>query len=127
MLFLAIAGLFIASINLFNLMLMRVIRRTKSVGISRAIGASRREVFREFVSESALMSVTGAAIGLIAAPFVFRMLQSSLVTEGVGEGLVSWPYLVAGAVGALAFSALFGVWPARQAARIDASLAIRTE
>ncbi|MFW5738406.1 MAG: ABC transporter permease, partial [Spirochaetota bacterium] len=63
-LFLAAAALFIASINLFNLMLMRVIKRTKNVGISRALGASRAEVFRGFLTESGMMSAAGAAVGL---------------------------------------------------------------
>lgn len=125
--FLAAAGLFIASINLFNLMLMRVIRRTKSVGISRALGASRRDVFRQFLHEAAIMSVVGAAIGFAASPVVYRMLSGSLVASLAPPSITSWIALIVGAAGAFVFSVLFGVWPARQAARIDASLAIRTE
>jgi putative ABC transport system permease protein len=126
-LFLAAAGLFIASINLFNLMLMRVIRRTRGIGISRAMGASRREIVRQFLNESALMSLFGTVLGLIASPFVFRMLQSVLVEETVSTSPVSWAFLLLGAAAAFLFSVLFGVYPAEQAGRIDAAVAIRTE
>lgn len=126
-LFLAGAALFIASINLFNLMLMRVIKRTKHVGISRAIGASQREIFRAFLNESGMMSLLGAAVGLAASPFVYGLLRGSLVTDAGASTADGWLYLVIGALGAFVFSLIFGVWPARQAARIDASLAIRTE
>ena len=126
-LFLAAAGLFIASINLFNLMLMRVIRRTKGIGITRAVGASRGEIFRQFINESAFMSLTGAVVGLAASPLVFRLLRSALVAEAAVRTAVSWPFLVVGAAGAFLFSVLFGVIPARQAGRIDAAVAIRTE
>ncbi len=134
-LFLAVAALFIASINLFNLMLMRVIKRTKDVGISRAIGASKGSVFRSFLNESALLSLIGTLIGLAVSPLVYRLLASSLVVsaqalDGVGStsGMAgNWILLVAGAAVAAGISIVFGVWPARQASRIDASLAIRTE
>ena len=126
-LFLATAGLFIASINLFNLMLMRVVKQTKGIGIMRALGGSRREIFRIFATESALMSLAGAAMGLAASPFVYRLLSSALVAGQIGAGELSLTFLLLGTAGAFVFSLLFGVWPARQAARVDASLAIRTE
>ena len=126
-LFLASAGLFIASINLFNLMLMRVVKQTKGIGIMRALGGSRREIFLTFASESALMSVAGAGIGLAVSPVVYRLLASSLVAGHIAAARVSWPFLLLGALAACGFSLIFGIWPARQAAAIDASLAIRTE
>lgn len=126
-LFLAAAALFIAAINLFNLMLMRVIKRTKSVGINRALGASRRDVFASFVNESAVMTVFGMIVGLAASPYVYRLLASSLVSGPVAGLDASWPLLLAGALLATAVSMVFGIWPARQASQIDASLAIRTE
>ena len=126
-LFLAAAALFIASINLFNLMLMRVIKRTRGIGISRAIGASRREVFRQFINESACMSLTGTAIGLVLAPVAYGLLRTSLIADVGAVDLINWLYFVIGAALALAVSVLFGVYPARQAGRVDASLAIRSE
>ncbi len=126
-LFLAAAGLFIASINLFNLMLMRVIKRTKGIGITRALGATRNEVARQFLNESAFMSLTGAVIGFAVSPLVYRLLQSALIAEVSNVTVVNWPFLFVGALGAFLFSLIFGVYPARQAGRIDAALAIRSE
>ncbi len=126
-LFLAAAGLFIASINLFNLMLMRVIKRTKGIGITRALGATRNEVARQFLNESAFMSLTGAVIGFAVSPLVYRLLQSALIAEVSNVTVVNWLFLFVGALGAFLFSLIFGVYPARQAGRIDAALAIRSE
>lgn len=126
-LFLAAAALCIASINLFNLMLMRVVRQTKGIGILRALGATRRDIFRSVATESALMSLAGALIGFAAAPFVSQLMARTLVTDAALPAAVSWPFLAAGALGALAFNLLFSVWPAHQAGCVNASLAIRTE
>lgn len=126
-LFLATAALFIASINLFNLMLMRVIKRTKGIGITRAIGAARRDIFRQFLNESAFMSLIGAAIGLAVSPIVYNLLRSALISDVSAASVVYWPFLIVGAAAALAFSILFGVYPAQQAGKIDAAIAVRTE
>ncbi|MEE8440863.1 MAG: ABC transporter permease [Spirochaetia bacterium] len=126
-LFLAGTGLFIASINLFNLMLMRVIKRTKGIGINRALGATRREIARQFLNESAFMSLTGAVIGFAVSPLVYRLLQSTLVAGVAEVTVVKWPFLLVGAFGAFLFSLTFGAYPARRAGRTDAALAIRME
>ncbi len=126
-LFLAAAALAIASINLFNLMLMRVVKQTKGIGILRALGASRHDIFGGVATESVLMSLAGAAIGFGAAPVVSQLMARTLFTDAGLTATISWPFLAAGALGALAFNLLFSVWPAHQAGCIDASLAIRTE
>jgi ABC-type antimicrobial peptide transport system permease subunit len=84
-------------------------------------------VFRSFLNEAGLMSLVGAALGLAASPFVYGLLRRSLVADVGSTPLAGWVYLAIGGFAAFVFSLAFGVWPARQAARIDASLAIRTE
>lgn len=125
-LFLASAGLFIASINLFNLMITRVLKRSKSIGINRACGASRGDVFRQFLNEAFLMSIIGGVLGISAAPLINRLLARSLISSGAATGVGVVPLLLGG-LGAMAFTLLFGVIPARQAARTDAALVIRSE
>ena len=125
--FISAVGLFIAAINLLNLMLIRIIKHTRGIGVMRALGTTRREVFRQFMNESALMCSAGAVIGVIVSPQVFRLLQNVIVS---GEGFASQTFtldlLAGGAVG-LIFSVAFGVYPAILAKNIDASLAIRAE
>lgn len=126
-LFLASAGLFIASINLFNLMITRVLKRSKSIGINRACGASRADVFRQFVNEAFLMSIIGGVLGVAAAPLINQLLARSLISSGTAAAGVGAVPLLLGGLGAMTFTLFFGVIPARQAARIDAALVIRSE
>lgn len=125
--FISAVGLFIAAINLLNLMLIRIIKHTKGIGIMRALGSTRREIFLQFMSESVLMSLAGAVIGVVLSPQVFRLLQNVIVS---GEGFASQTFmldLLVGAAVGLLFSLAFGVYPALLAKNTDASLAVRAE
>ena len=73
------------------------------------------------------MSLTGAVIGLAVSPLVYQLLRSALIAEVSEITVVNWPFLLVGALGAFLFSLIFGIYPARQAGRIDAALAIRSE
>jgi len=125
--FLTAVGLAIAAINLLNLMLIRVVRRTKNIGIMRSVGWSRRDVFRLFMTESVLMCVAGAAIGVVVSPTIYQLLRTTIIS---GEGFASPTFvldLFAGAAVGLVFSLAFGLYPAYLAKDTDASAAVRTE
>lgn len=125
--FLTVIGLFIAAINLLNLMLIRIVRHTKGIGIMRSVGWSRRDVFRQFMSESALMCVIGAVIGTAVSPLVYRLLQTTIISD---DGFASQTFvldLLAGAAVGLLFSLAFGLYPAYLAQATDTSSAVRTE
>ena len=125
--FLSGVGLLIAAINLLNLMLIRIIKHTKGIGIMRALGATRRDVFRQFMNESMLMCIAGAVIGVIVSPQVFKLLQTTIIS---GQGFASQTLgldLVAGAAVGLLFSAVFGLYPAFLAKNTNTTLAIRAE
>ena len=125
--FLSGVGLFIAAINLLNLMLIRIIKHTKGIGIMRSLGSTRVDVFRLFMNESMLMCVTGAVIGLIVSPQVFRLLQTTIIS---GHGFTSRTFgldLVVGAFVGFLFSVIFGLYPAFLAMNTDTTLAIRAE
>jgi putative ABC transport system permease protein len=125
--FLTAVGLFIAAINLLNLMLIRIVKHTKNIGIMRALGWSRRDIFRQFMSESALMCVIGAVIGTAVSPLVYELLQTTIIS---GEGFASQTFvldLIVGAAMGLLFSLAFGLYPAYLAKDTDTSAAVRTE
>ena len=125
--FLSGVGLFIAAINLLNLMLIRIMKHTKGIGIMRALGSTRTDVFRQFMSESMLMCIAGAVIGVIVSPQVFSLLQTTIIS---GQGFASQTLgldLIAGAGLGLLFSAVFGLYPAILARSTDTTLAIRAE
>ena len=125
--FLTAVGLFIAAINLFNLMLIRIVKHTKGIGIMRALGWTESDIFRQFMNESILMCLTGAAIGTAVSPLVFRLLHNTIVS---GEGFATQTFgldLIIGAAAGLVFSLLFGLYPAYLAKNTDASTAVRSE
>jgi ABC-type antimicrobial peptide transport system permease subunit len=125
--FLSGVGLFIAAINLLNLMLIRIIKHTRGIGIMKALGSARIDVFRQFMNESVVMCLIGFVIGVIVSPQVFALLQTTIVS---GQEFASETFVldlfIGAAVGFL-ISVGFGLYPAILAKNTDTSLAIRAE
>ncbi|MCG8515583.1 MAG: ABC transporter permease [Halanaerobiales bacterium] len=120
---LAIIVLLIAVINILNLMLARVFRRYKHIGISVAVGASKRDIFRLFIWEAIMLGILGSIIGIlfsIGATYLMKALinqpvQLSMLNSLIGIGV------------AFVTSLLFGFYPASQAAKIDPVDALRVD
>jgi putative ABC transport system permease protein len=118
---LALAGiaaisLAVAGILIMNVMLIAVSQRTAEIGLLKAIGAPSGQVMRLFLSESALLSIVGAAVGLLLAGVGIMVLRR--IFPDFPLHAPTWAPL--SAVGmALASGLIFGVLPARRAARLD--------
>ena len=114
----AIAGvsLAVAGIGIMNVMLVSVAERTGEIGLLRAVGVGRAQVARVFLAEAALLSLAGAGAGLVVGLL------------GVGALVTAWPALparpplwsIASSLGlAVLVGVVFGIVPARRAARLD--------
>jgi len=117
---LAIAGLvlLIACANLANLMLARATAREREIGVRLAIGASRSRLVRQLMTESLLISLMGAALGLFVAQILSRALVSLLSTEGnmvFVDLQQDWRVLGFAATLAIFTAIAFGLIPARRA------------
>jgi putative ABC transport system permease protein len=116
-------SLVVGGIGIMNIMLLSVTERTREIGLRMAIGARSRDVLTQFLAEAVTLSVVGGVVGVVlavvAASAVERLLRWS---ADVSVGAVSIALLVAGAVGVF-----FGIYPARQAARLDPIDALRYE
>jgi putative ABC transport system permease protein len=116
-------SLLVGGIGIMNIMLASILERTREIGIRRAMGARQRDVIRQFLVEAVLISLLG---GLIGVAFGFGM--SRMIAW-----LASWSTVTTFTSILLAFffsvsvGLLFGIYPARKAARLDPVEAIRYE
>lgn len=121
---LASVGLVIAVINILNLMLARVLKRTKSIGISMALGSSRVLVFRQFLVEAFSLGLLGSLLGIAFSFGLGRLL--SRVLGAAFPGMVGTRIFLGVLLG-FGVSLLFGVYPAYLGARTNPVDALRTD
>jgi putative ABC transport system permease protein len=121
--------LLIACANLANLMLARATAREREVAVRLAIGASRRRIVRQMLSESLLIAALGAAGGLLAAQWFSRFLVAFL-SRGGGSPLfieltLDWRVFAFTASVAVAACLIFGLTPAIRATAASPGVAMK--
>ena len=113
--------LFIACLNIINLMLAQSISRTREVAIRMALGASRGRVIRQLLTESVLLAIVGGILGLVLA-FVGVRALSSLATDtlpGANNIAIDWRVLVFTMALSMLTGIVFGLAPSLQFSRPD--------
>jgi putative ABC transport system permease protein len=116
-------SLVVGGIGIMNIMLVSVRERTREIGIRKAVGARGRDILPQFLIEALTLSLLGGLIGI-----GLGLAVSALIGQLAGWGFQFNPTTVAAAVVfSLAVGVVFGVWPARQAARLDPISALRYE
>ena len=116
-------SLVVGGIGIMNIMLVSVRERTREIGIRKAVGARGRDILAQFLIEALTLSLLGGMIGVVLGLGV-----SALIGHIAGWGFAFSPVIVAVALlFSLAVGIVFGVWPARQAARLDPISALRWE
>jgi predicted permease len=114
--------LLIACASVANLLLARGVARRKEIAIRLAIGASRLRVFRQLLTESLVITVAGAVLGLVAASWARRILVSLLTTSGERLALdtsADWRTAVFSLLLAVLVSLISAFLPALRASRDD--------
>ena len=116
-------SLVVGGIGIMNIMLVSVRERTREIGIRKAIGARGRDILAQFLIEALTLSMLGGLFGILVGVVV-----SAVIGAIAGWGFQFSVTTVAAAVlFSLLVGVVFGVWPARQAARLDPIAALRYE
>ena len=116
-------GLLVGGIGVMNIMLISVTERTREIGVRMALGAQKKDVLQQFLVEAGTLTGMGGLIGT-----VFGTLSAFAVSR-----LINFPFYfsVPWTVTAIVFSAavgiIFGLYPARRAAKMDPVVALRYE
>ncbi|HUP02445.1 MAG TPA: ABC transporter permease [Bryobacteraceae bacterium] len=119
----AAISLLVGGIGIMNIVLATVMERTKEIGIRRSIGARRRDIVRQFLTESVVISVGGGSLGI-----AFGYFLAWLIARTAQWKTIVTPSSVLIAFGVSVFvGVVFGIYPALKAARINPIDALRYE
>jgi len=116
-------SLLVGGIGIMNIMLASVMERTREIGVRRAIGAKRRDVIRQFLIETTIISLAGGVMGVIVGVGL-----SQLIGYLAGwSTIVTTTSIVLAFVVSVAIGLIFGLYPAARAANLDPVKALHYE
>ncbi|MBP7272204.1 MAG: ABC transporter permease [Saprospiraceae bacterium] len=112
-----------AAIGLMNIMLVSVTERTKEIGISKAIGATSRNILVQFLTEAIVICQLGGLLGIVLGIIVGNIV--SFVTGG--SFYIPWDWIILGIITCMVVGLFSGLYPALKAARLDPIESLRYE
>ena len=119
----AAISLLVGGIGIMNIMLVSVTERTREVGLRKAVGARRRDILMQFLVEAVVVSVAGGLAGIaLGWGITFALAQLADWSTAVSASSVLLAFLFSAGIGIV-----FGIYPARKAARLNPIQALRYE
>jgi len=112
-----------AAIGLMNIMLVSVTERTREIGISKALGATRANILNQFLTEAVLICQLGGIVGIVLG---IAMGNGVALLLG-GKFIMPWTWIILGFITCMIVGLASGLYPALKAARLDPIESLRYE
>jgi putative ABC transport system permease protein len=124
----AAISLLVGGIGIMNIMLVSVTERTREIGLRKAVGARKRDILLQFLTESSLLSLSGGVLGILlgwglssAVGAIASASDTSLIPQMTPEAILLATLF------SLAVGVFFGLYPAKRAADLEPAEALRYE
>jgi putative ABC transport system permease protein len=125
-----IAGisLLVGGIGIMNIMLVSVTERTREIGLRKALGARKRDILIQFLTESSLLSLIGGIVGILFGWFIAYIVgQVAAATNTDFSPVVGTDAILLATIFSAAVGLFFGIYPASRAANLEPVEALRYE
>ncbi len=124
----AAISLLVGGIGIMNIMLVSVTERTREIGLRKAIGARKRDILLQFLTESSLLSLLGGVIGILLG-WSLSLLVGAIATANNTEltPLITLDAILLATLFSAAVGLFFGLYPAKRAADLEPVEALRYE